>query len=127
MRKQYHFRPSPNGFYAWDVDRLVALTRRFPVSDFPLNLIRELDETYWYQGPDAQPTVRSIVDHFRLVNEADLSYPIILSANGGVMDGMHRVAKALLLGHATIRAVRFAADPAPDFVDVREDELPYDC
>ena len=29
---------------------------------------------------------------------ADLSFPVILAAEGRVMDGMHRIAKALLLG-----------------------------
>lgn len=29
MRKQYFFRPTTGGFSAWDVDRLVALTKTF--------------------------------------------------------------------------------------------------
>lgn len=32
------------------------------------------------------------------------------------MDGMHRVAKALLLGRDDIEAVQFAEDPEPDHV-----------
>jgi hypothetical protein len=57
---------------------------------------------------------------------ADLRFPIILSADGRVMDGMHRVAKAVLLRQATIEAVQFDVDPEPDYVDVRPDELPYE-
>jgi hypothetical protein len=34
----------------------------------------------------------------RLIDQADLAFPIILASNGAVMDGMHRVAKALLRG-----------------------------
>jgi hypothetical protein len=71
------------------------------------------------------PTVRRIVEHLRLVEEADLSHPIILAADGRVMDGMHRVAKALLRGDDTIRAVRFEVDPEPDYRDCQPDELPY--
>ncbi len=41
------------------------------------------------------------------------------------MDGMHRVAKALLLGHKEIKAVKFAEDPPPDYEDVVENDLPY--
>jgi len=55
-----------------------------------------------------------------------LKYPIILSKEGRVMDGMHRIIKALLLGHKTIKAVQFKEDLQPDHVDVQEDELPYD-
>ena len=50
------------------------------------------------------------MEHARLIDAADLSFPIILSADGRVMDGMHRVAKAALPGHETIAAVQFASD-----------------
>jgi hypothetical protein len=58
-----------------------------------------------------------------LTSHADLQYPIILSSDGRVMDGMHRVAKALLEGHATIRAVQFVTDPPPQFVRIRMSDL----
>ncbi|MDP4011806.1 MAG: hypothetical protein Q8P72_06305 [Candidatus Roizmanbacteria bacterium] len=125
MRKQYYFQPSKNGFYAWDVDKLVDKTKDIPQISVPLTQIKELDENFWYQGNDKIPTGRSFVDHMKLVQETDLKYPIILSQNGRVMDGMHRVAKALLLGHKEITAVQFAKDPEPDFEDVQENDLPY--
>lgn len=124
MRKQYHFRPSERGLLAWDVDRLVRLTRDFPCIHVPLAEIRELDETYWFS--DDTPTCRAIVEHARLIEAADLNFPIILSSDGRVMDGMHRVAKAALLGRLTIEAVKFTDDPAPDYVGVHPNELPYD-
>ena len=125
MRKQYHFQPSNNGFYAWDVDKLIEQTKDFQQISVKLVDIKELDENFWYSGPDSKPTCRSIVDHFRLVNKTNLKHPIILFKNGRVMDGMHRVAKALLLGHKEIKAVKFAEDPAPDYEDVFENDLPY--
>ncbi len=125
MRKQYFFQPSDHGYYAWDVDRLVELSKDLPVIRIPLEEIREIDENFWYGGEQDVPTCRSIVEHFRLVNETDLDYPVILSSQGRVMDGMHRVAKALLLGHQDIKAVQFSADPQPDYTDVYPDDLPY--
>ena len=62
----------------------------------------------------------------RLINDADLDYSIILSSDGRVMDGLHRVLKALILGQSHIRAVRFLTDPEPDFVGVDPDDLPYE-
>lgn len=56
---------------------------------------------------------------------ADLTYPIILSSDGRVMDGMHRVARALLEGETSIRAVQFRQDPPPDHRNCRPDDLPY--
>jgi hypothetical protein len=124
MRKQYYFRPSPSGLLAWDVDRLVQLAREFSVRAVPLADIRELDEAIC--GVDETVTWRSFAAHVRLVHDADLSYPIIRAANGAVMDGMHRVTKALVEGRATIDAVQFAVDPPPDHVGCRPEELPYE-
>lgn len=125
MRKQYHLRLSDRGRLIWDVDRLVALTADLPRRQVPLHAIRELDEPYWF-GDDTRPTCRAVADHARLIQETDLRHPIILSADGRVMDGMHRIARAYLEGHATIEAVQFEVDPEPDYVDVDLEDLPYD-
>ena len=124
MRKQYYFRPSSAGVLGWDVDRLVQLTAAFTRKRIALDAIRELDQVWC--GDDDPPTWRSILAHVRLMDEADLSYPIILSASGAVMDGMHRVAKAVRLGHTGIEAVQFDEDPDPDYVGLGPAELPYD-
>lgn len=125
MRKQYFFRPSKHGYYAWDVDRLLESTRNYPVFLVKLEDIAELDENFWYNGANDVPTVRSMVEHFQLLQETELKYPIVLSEKGRVMDGMHRVAKALMLGHTEISAVQFKSDPAPDYKDVLPDDLNY--
>jgi len=125
MRKQYHFRRSERGLLAWDVDRLVELSAGFAPIDVPLSEIRELDKTFWFDHEDLEPTCRRVALHAKLMNETDLSHPIVLSQDGRVMDGMHRVCRALIEGRETIRAVRFDVDPEPDYVDVPPDELPY--
>jgi hypothetical protein len=126
MRKQYHLRPSPLGLLAWDVDRLIELTTRSPRVEVPLEAIRELDEPFWFGGGGEEATCRAVADHARLIAETDLQYPIILGADGRVMDGMHRVSKAYLEGRRTILAVQLTSDPEPDFVGVDAAELPYD-
>jgi hypothetical protein len=125
MRKQYYFRHSARGLLAWDVDRLVALSRDFAVLHVPLTEVREIGEPFSSEF-DETPSWRSMVEHIRLIETADLRFPIILSSDGRVMDGMHRVVKALLDGHVTIDAVRFTADPEPDYIDVDPNQLPYD-
>ncbi|MFN8574762.1 MAG: hypothetical protein U0132_22095 [Gemmatimonadaceae bacterium] len=125
MRKQYHLQPSAAGLLAWDVDRLIALTAKVAPESIPLTAVRELDQPFWFGNRNSRATCRAVADHARLIAEADLQYPIILGADGRVMDGMHRVAKAYLEGRETIAAVRLAIEPAPDFVGVEEDALPY--
>ncbi len=126
LRRQYHFWPGAAGLEAWDVHRLIELARGLPVSSVPLSQIDEVDTVYWYDGDLHRPTVRSVIEHAKLMQAADLDYPIILASDGRVMDGMHRVAKALLEGRETIDAVRFETDPPPDYVGVSPRDLPYD-
>ena len=124
IRKQYHFRPSPNGYYAWDIQKLASKTANYKPQQVPLCEIREIDEAYWFGTPGDMATCRHIAEHARLIQDADLDHPIIMCSNRRVMDGMHRVLKALNLGLGTIDAVIFDNDPEPDFADVYPDDLP---
>lgn len=126
MRKQYHFRQSAQGLLAWDVDKLVALTVGLTPEAIALAHIAELDEPYWYDAEGDVPTGRSIAQHIKLMQEADLAYPIIVDPDGRLMDGMHRVVKALVEGRDSIEAYRLKTLPAPDHVGVDPDDLPYD-
>lgn len=125
MRTQYHFRRSPQGLCAWNVHRLIELTNNLPRERVPISEIRELDEPYWSGQPGQNLTCRNVVEHTRLILACDFTYPIILSSDGRVMDGMHRVCKALLEGREDIEAVRFVSDPEPDFIGIDPDDLPY--
>jgi len=94
--------------------------------EVPLEEIREFDEPFWFGGEGDVATCRAVADHARLIAETDPRYPIILGADGRVMDGMHRVAKAYLEGRRSISAVRLTSDPEPNYVGVDAAELPYD-
>lgn len=97
------------GRHSWSVPRLIELTRGMPVMDVPL---RHLSLYYTYE----KLTLREMVMHMKAVVEADLSFPIILDEDGELMDGRHRLMKAMLTGAETIRAVRFDENPSPDRV-----------
>jgi hypothetical protein len=125
VRKQYHFWPGRHGLDAWDVDRLIADTCGLSVEQVAVSGIDELDSVYWFDDGHL-PTVRSVVEHFRLMREVDTSYPVILGPDGRVMDGMHRIARALAEGRETIAAVRLPSLPPPDYTDCRPEDLPYD-
>lgn len=124
VRTQYFFRPSPQGLLAWDVHRLIELSRNLPRKTMRIDEIGELERPW--AGLDGPESWRQLIDHIRLINDADLSYPIILAANGEVMDGRHRIAKAALLGRDSIDCVQFEEDPAPDHIGKGPHELPYD-
>ena len=41
------------------------------------------------------------------------------------MDGMHRVCKAVMLGHSTIIAKQFTDNIEPSYINVHPRDLPY--
>jgi hypothetical protein len=102
---------------------LVQLSSTLPPKRVRLSDIRELDVS-WADDPEP-PTWRGLIEHVELIHAAELSFPIILSASGAVMDGMHRVAKAVLRGDTEIMAVQFDEDPEPDHVGLGPADLPY--
>ena len=125
VRKQYHFWPGEGGLDAWDVDRLIELTSGLPEEEVRLEDLHEIDSVYWFDEFE-HPTVRKVVEHARLVQAVDPAYPVILGPDNRVMDGMHRIARALLEGRSTVLAVRLRELPEPDYRRCRPDELPYD-
>ena len=125
LRPQYHFRQTQTGLDAWNVARLIRLSRDLPTISVDPRTISELDQNHWYMDPSQQPTPRSLLEHMQLIEQSDLSFPIILDAHGRVMDGMHRICKAVYEGRSTISARQFSQDPAPDYVDCASDDLPY--
>lgn len=125
LRPQYHFRKVGAQTFIWDVPKLLLRAVELPIQQVPLCAIAELDETYWYDDPANVPTCRAVADHMAQVQAADLAYPILLCADGRVMDGMHRVVKAYLAKHTTIAARQLALTPPPDHIDVPADQLTY--
>ena len=97
------------GRHSWSVARLFECARGLPVMDVPIN---HLSLYYSYE----KLTLREMVMHMRAVNDANLDRPIILDEDGELMDGRHRLMKAMLLGLDTIKAVRFDENPSPDKV-----------
>jgi hypothetical protein len=124
VRQQYHIRQVGEDTHVWDVNRLLRLHANVPTQTVALSQVAEIQQAYWF--PNTHPTTADIVEHMRLVEAADLAYPILMDAEGKLMDGMHRVAKALLAGHSHIHAQLLPQTPAPDFINVDVDSLPYD-
>ena len=92
--------------------RLFTLVKDLPVMNVPLT---HLNVYLRYENL----TLREMVMHIKAVEGADLDFPIIMDEDGEIMDGRHRIMKALLKGRKTIKAVRFEENPSP--CEVRDD------
>lgn len=125
LRKQYHFRRIQGDLYAWDIHRLIRLSKTISPTQVPLDDIPELDQNWWYADQVHLPTPRALAAHMTLVQHADLSFPILISADGGLMDGMHRLVKAMMEQRTSILAVRFPVMPEADYINISADDLPY--
>lgn len=80
-----------------------------------LDELNILDEVVWFGGPkDVLPTVRRVAERARDIFAAELSYPIIMTADGAILDGAHRIARAYLQGVSTLPAVVIDGLPEPD-------------
>lgn len=92
----------------WSINGLWKHADDLPIESIPLTeLSRTLDETMTL-------TKREMAEKTRRIMDADLACPIIFAAEGWLMDGSHRIMKALALGHTEIAAVRFVQNPPPD-------------
>lgn len=58
-----------------------------------------------------------ILYHIKRIENANLDYPIILDMDGQIVDGWHRIAKAMLSGVTIIKAKRLLIMPEPDRID----------
>jgi len=118
-----HSRLTPEGRLVWFVERLWHLARELPMRQVAIDQIAEFDQNCWF-GPTSLPTCRVVAQHARRIFEADLRYPIILSAEGYLMDGGHRIAKAYLLKMHEVDAVQFELDPESDYILTPDAPLP---
>ena len=100
----------------WYTERLWELAKALPVLPVPIASIAAFDEVTWFGYQE--PTCRRVAEHAKRIQTASFEYPVILSAEGWVMDGMHRVCKAFLLDLETVQAVQFSPTPEPDEVVV---------
>lgn len=72
-------------------------------------------------GSPCNDSLLSFASHMKQVNEADLQYPVILSPCGVIIDGRHRLVKAIVEGRKTIKFKRLEEMPAA-IGDVKESE-----
>lgn len=68
-----------------------------------------------YPSP-SNNNLRDFVSHVDAMLRAELRFPIVLGPNGVIMDGRHRLAKALYAGDKTIKAVQLPDWPEGEWV-----------
>ena len=100
--------------YYWKAATLWKLAEAMTVEHIPLENFDWTNENFQCEDLSSPPLWRDIGDHAKRIFAADLQYPIVMSAEGHVMDAMHRILKCYAFGLPTVKAVRFTTNPPPD-------------
>jgi hypothetical protein len=96
----------------YDVSKLWELAKSLPIEELRVSSkeFKKNLQAGWHDkvqplevlnNPSISP------GHAKRIQEADLSFPVIMSVGGWIADGLHRMAKAKQLGLKTIMMYRF--------------------
>lgn len=97
--------------FSWDVQLLWEASKEVTAVEWE---IPESFLTEWNWGGD------HLSAHIKRCLEASLEYPVIIHGSA-VVDGCHRIVKALALGQTTISAVLLDEMPKPSFIEDAND------
>ena len=86
--------------YRYKVTDLIEATKNEKV--FKL----KVSDVFTHYVAPCEDTLTDFIDHVKRTMQADLNFPIILSPDNFILDGKHRLAKALVTGEKYIKAVR---------------------
>ena len=110
-----------NEKHYWRVERLISESKNLPVGRAEVEvLIGRLGNGTWF-GVNERATIKSVLAHIKRAMSADLMCPIILSSDGKIMDGTHRLVAASLKGIKEIPTVQFSLDPIPEHIEANKE------
>ena len=110
----------------------IYFTKPAPV-DFAINdtLLQTLSYKGWgdpqgeqYSALDVLANPEKYPQEMQRIDNADLSYPIIVTYNNYIVDGVHRLTRAYLEKQSTVNAYVFDADVMRQFIIGSVDDWP---
>ena len=105
---------------SWDWKWQTIWSKKSWDSWYPVSVILNRIESWYYQTKEVKVNIETIslatysfetndlfdfMTHYKLVENSDLSYPIILNRKWEIVDWRHRLCKAILQWHKTIKWV----------------------
>ena len=102
----------------WYIPTLVAAAREQEVIPYDLHIASlDLGRMPWQCE-----SVLHFVQHMGDIEICDFRHPVIQAPAGWVMNGWHRIAKAIMMNKPTIKAIRLNYLPPCDGVSEKEEE-----
>jgi hypothetical protein len=104
-----------DGEKVWVVTNLIEKAKDLEPFDLPVAGIYSGSAVWSLTG-----SAYGVAAHARRALDVNTTYPVILDEEGFIMDGWHRVLRALIDGATTIKAVRFDKTPQPDYMNKKD-------
>lgn len=94
----------------WDASTLyqAAKDQKCRAFKFPLKFFNMTTRRF------GASSVADMAHHAKRIMNADLDIPVVLCPDGGVLDGFHRITRALALDKGHVMAYRLKEMPEPD-------------
>ena len=103
--------------HIWLIHNLHSYCKSFPVQQIDITLLQNnLELNLWFDESE-EPTINAILIHIKRIQNADTNYPIIVGPNYVIMDGLHRLVKAILAEETTIPAICLKNWPMADIIN----------
>ena len=99
----------------WDLKDIWEASKNLKVEQIKVSTLWDsrYKKAWCWQHEDEEINNLFFLHHMKRVLNSDLNYPIILSEENLIFDGVHRLMKAKHLGLEYIDCVRFSKDPKP--------------
>ncbi len=99
----------------WNLDQIWDASSSLEVFQVKVNTLwdNRYKNAWCWQHEDEVLNNQFFLHHMRRVLNSDLNYPIILSEEDLIFDGVHRLVKAKHLDLKYINCVKFKKDPNP--------------
>ncbi len=111
-----------DGRCVWRAEDLWGAAKGVPTIDLPVDdFVDQLNGTCWTQG-DEEVTPNWVLCHTRRILNAE-DYPIIIDQDGIILDGVHRLCRAVLEGREVIATQRLTVLPEPIYI-VEAEQVP---
>lgn len=111
-----NFKTFSDETHIYSVDMMMAYVNTHKLQTVPFDLEEnhwQIEQPVWgdYSPADVlkHPEKKKYIDNIRRIKDADLSYPIFVTSKGQIIDGYHRVLRALKDGKKTMKSYVFDA------------------
>lgn len=101
-----------DGNKVWYSDTLIEAAKDLPVKTMPISYKLLDTKIRWTLN-----TFFDLKQHMIRIKNSDLKYPVIVGPKGDIIDGYHRLMKAVQLGKTSINYVKLDKMPPHDFED----------